>query len=552
MRAKKNNSEFRIPNSEFIKRAAIILLVTAMLLAVPACSKNSQSDRDKLREDLYGAVELGGNTEVENIFDMTTSNFTLPYDRGEPVNLNPFTCTSTLNETVGDLIYDKLININSEFGVDMVIAQSVEIKPERPHIISVVLRSGVVFSDGALLTGDDVKYSFDKAKESVKYKDQLASVTSCIPGENTADFRVENVDKLAYMLLDFPIIKAGSDIDGRVPIGSGRYYYYSDPERGNFLLRNRKWYNTSAPKMERISLVAMPTVESIIHSIEIGTVSYYYTDLRDGYPSRINANYSTVDLNHLVFLGMNTFDPRLSQMEVREAMSLAIGREEVATNAFSGRAYSATGPFTASWPEAASVQYGSMQPNKAGALINLINSGFVNVSEDYVRYHADGRRLSFSLLVSATNAQHVAAAQSIKNQLAAMEININVYPIALDDLQNRIATGNYELYLGEYSMLSNMDITKLIVPGIGYYTGLLPEATCNAYQAYKGGMGTLGELVDAFEADLPFIPLCYRLGIVCYTRSILANMDVTKSNLFMGMEMWENTQIESPADITGQ
>lgn len=519
-----------------IRRAVAITLIFALCVPLYACSSSGDDeDLDQLRENLYGTVELLPEEEDTSV-DATTSNFTLAYSRKD--TLNPYKCTSTLNATVGKLMYDQLVAVNSEYEAEMVVAK--EITATSPRIISVVLRSGIVFSDGSVLTGEDVKYSFEAAKAAgSKYASQLVTVTNCTATENTVTFRITNPDPLVSLLLDFPIIKAGSDANDAVPIGSGRFYYVSDMEKGVFLLRNEKWYSTSKPSIERISLVSMPTVESIVHSIEIGTVSYFYTDLRDGYPTRINSNYTTVDLNNIVYLGMNTYDSRLAVLEVRRAMSQALNREEITTNAFSGRAYSATGPFTTSWPEAAAAQYGSTLSNSAGAVTSLTTAGFVNLDPNYIRYNVDGRALNFSLLVSAGNQQHVAAAQAIAHQLKAVGINITVYPIGFENLRQRIAAGNYELYLAEYSLLNNMDISPLFMPGTGLYTGPQPAGCVTFFNGYRDGTATLSELVEAFESDLPYIPVCFRLGMVCYTRSLSATMDVSESDPFHGIQLWE-------------
>ena len=256
---------------------ASALMCAALLLTAAGCGSGepSYAEREQLIEELYGAVELESSDKTTGS-NATTSNFMLAYFKDD--TMNPYLCTSTLNATVGDLIYDQLITVNSEFEAEMVIAQKVEYTGSRA--ITVTLRDGIVFSDGTLLTGADVVYSFNAASQKAaegqpgsRYARALSVFQSCNYSENKVYFRLSEPDPRAYMLLDFPIIKAESDKDNRTPIGSGRYVYISDVLTGTYLVRNEKWYNTKVSDVRRISLTSMPTVESIVNSVEIGTIS---------------------------------------------------------------------------------------------------------------------------------------------------------------------------------------------------------------------------------------------------------------------------------------
>jgi len=524
-------------------RCTALLTAILLCLSVTACGEdNSLEEREQLIEELYGSVELTDGSENDVNF-ATTSNFTIPYCRPDPsdasTTLNPYMCKSTLNATVSDLLYDQLITVNSQYEAEFVIARSVE--QTSAKVITVTLRDGIVFSDGSVLTGEDIKYSFLAAKaEGSRFASQLEHFVNCMYTENTISFRLDKNDPMSYMLLDFPIIKKGSDADGAVPIGSGRYYYYSDAERGTYLLRNTKWYNNSGDyDIQRISLLSMPTIESIIHSIEIGTVSYFYTDLRDGYPSRINAYYAPVNLNNLIYIGMDTSDSRLRDYQIRKAISDALNREEIITNAFAGRAYAATGPLPTAWAPAATAQSGSTLSNLALAQQLLDDAGFINMDENYIRNNGSGQTLSYYLLVNKENPQHVATAEGITKQLGSVGIKILVNAVSAETYRERLAAGQYDLYLGEFAMFNNMDFSPLFTPNNGIYYGLTPEVTTNAWNSYLEGTSDIADVVEAFETEYPFIPICYRLGMVCYSRSINAHMDVTESDLFYGMDMWD-------------
>jgi len=530
-----------------ILAAAAVLLCAATVFSTAGCRSGepSYAEREQLIEELYGAVELETNEQTGG--NATTSNFVMAYYKDD--TMNPYLCTSTLNATVTELIYDQLITVNSEFEAEMVIAQKVEYGGAR--VINVTLRDGIVFSDGTPLTGADVVYSFEAARREAtgdkpgsRYANTLTNFQSCInTADNKVTFRLNEADPRAYMLLDFPIIKAESDADNKTPIGSGRYVYISDVLTGTYLLRNEKWYNTNISDVRRISLTSMPTVESIVKSVEIGTISYYYTDLRFSdkyYPNRINANYAFVDINNLVYLGVNTTEPTLGQTSVRKAISCALDREDVIAAGFAGRAYASTGPLTTSWPVAAAAQSGSTVALKTEAEGALVEARFVNTDiEKSVKYNDRGEYLDYELIANAENEHHMLAAQQIASQLSKYGISVTVVPVEFSVLRQRIAAGDYDLYLAEYSLLNNMDFSDLFTPNKGLYYGLTPQQTIDAWNDYLGGVSGIENVIQRFEAELPFIPVCYRLGIACYSRSMNTKPDVTESDPFWGMESWE-------------
>lgn len=523
-----------------IYSVAAALLAAALCLSAVGCDSGdpTYAEREQLIEELYGAVELTGKEDSAG-GSATTSNFTLAYSKEDSVN--PYMCGSTLNATLSDLIYDQLITVNSEFEAEMVIALSVEYTGNRA--ITVTLRDGLVFSDGSPITASDIVYSYNAAlKEGSRYAKALSVFQSCNGSGNKVYFRLNDADPRAYMLLDFPIIKSETDKNGATPVGSGRYIFHSDILTGTYLLRNDKWFKTNASNMERISLTAMPTVESIVNSVEIGTISYYYTDLRDdGYPTRLNANYTTVDLNNLVYLGVNTAQETLTRTSVRKAISLGLDREDIITASYAGRAYAATGPLTTSWPVAAAAQSGNTLASVTSAIYTLEGDGFINEDDTrrYHRYNEYGEYLEYELIVNEDNDQQLSVAEQIAIQLEDVGIGVTIEPVSFKELVRRIAMGEYDLYLAEYSLFNNMDISPLFTPNEGLYYGNKPQQTIDAWNSYLNGVATIATVIQNFETEMPFIPVCYRLGIVCYSRSLEAIRGISESDPFWGMENWE-------------
>lgn len=527
-----------------IRKKRILPVFLALVISISCLSGCGKSDYDAekqaLHDELYGAMDIPTASAANiSLFNTVKANFSLAYSRTD--SLNPYRCKSTLNATVASLIFDKLFILTPDYEVEPIVARSFEMGDST---IKVTVRTGLVFSDGSPLTVDDVEYSFYAAKRSdTRYTNQLKNIKGLTKQKNTLTFQLGDNDPLAYMLLDFPIIKKESDVMGQMPIGSGRYVYVTDKDEGMFLEVNEKWYDPDKPSIDRISLNSMPTIESIVHSIEIGTISYFITDLRDGYPSRVNSNYAAYDINNLIYLGVNTNDARLLNIDIRTAISDAIDRESVVTKAFGGRGYAATGPLSIAWKTAANAQSGLTVSDKQSAQFLLNNAGYASTDDSGYRYDGLGNYLSFEILVSEGNDMHVAAARAIASQLSEVGISGIVTPLPSDEFKNAVRKGEYQLYVAEYAMTNNMDFTPLLKSGSGLYTGSEFEELNAARTAFYGGTGKIDDYLAMTEKYLPFIPVCHRQGLVCYSRALDAKMNVSESDPFYGMKEWNVIEV---------
>ncbi len=522
-------------------RCLALLLAAAMLFAAVGCDKTDYDweAAEERRSQLYH-TSLDAENKID-VSKITETDMTLPYTSGD--DFNPYTCQSTLTKNICYLLYDSMIQINPDFEPEYIIAKSIKVDHT---IITVQIRSGIVFSNGDPLTADDISYSYYLAsrKESCYY-DQLKNVTSCSVKGMTVTFMMQNEHVNSYRLLDFPIVHYDPNADKNLPhIGSGRFKFATLQDGRldkTLLIKNNKWYNPDKVSVETIALKELPTVESIVHSIEIGTVSYMYTDMRDGTPKNVNANYRKVDINHLLYLGMNTNDTALADENVRHAISYAISTNEVAAAGFGGMALGATGPFTPNWKEAAKFQKGSGRSSISLAQDALDQSGYVIVNNG-IREDQGGKQLSFNLLVCRKNPRHMAAAESVKNQLAKVGINVDITEISGNGLINRAAEGKYHLYLAEYSVLNDMDIGALFTPEQGLYNGPLAYDSVRTYTNYRLGLGQIEDFITAFESELPFIPLCYRMGMAVYARSLEGVGNIAEDQLFYNMQQWKVTK----------
>ena len=63
--------------------------------------------------------------------------------------------------------------------------------------------------------------------------------------------------------------------------------------------------------------------------------------------------------------------------------------------------------------------------------------------------------------------------------------------------------------------------------------------TCDdVYEGYLSGNEEIGKFMLSFNDEMPFIPLLYRKGMICYTKAMNGDMQGYYGNLFSNIESW--------------
>ena len=182
-------------------------------------------------------------------------------------------------------------------------------------------------------------------------------------------------------------------------------------------------------------------------------------------------------------------------------------------------------------------------------------------------------------MVNSNNASRTTAANIISESLANAGIKIKINAVPEAQYYSLLRSKSYDLYLGEIRYEDNMDIQGLI--SINSASALLPnnnsssekpktttsakksssskvsstgslqessseqeilnpgEITLTSADAYKGfysGEYTLQDLITAFNAELPVIPICFKNGMVIYSDRFGNGITSSRTELFHGIQ----------------
>ena len=141
----------------------------------------------------------------------------------------------------------------------------------------------------------------------------------------------------------------------------------------------------------------------------------------------------------------------------------------------------------------------------------------------------DGKTLTVEILVNEENTARVQIAQLMAQSLNDLGMSVSVNSLPFDQYQTAIERGKYDLYIGEMKLSPNMDLSALVEG----------DAQANdQFDTLRSGGITMQQYVDGFEENPPFLPLCYRKGMMAYSRNIGGVENSSYADPFRGIESW--------------
>ncbi len=476
-----------------MKRIIATILLFCMMLAVSvtftSCNNDDATGNDDGSTSPTGAESIG---------------LRLPYSRED--GMNPFTAKSLMNNSIMPLVYSGLYAVDENYNAVPDLATGAEF-----HQNTMVVTLGSKrFSDGTSINADDVVYSFHKAKESVYYASALTFFTDVSAANSkTVTFTMNFKNIYAAALLTFPIVKQNSAENASIlPIGSGRYEYSATTE-GGVLKQNTK-YSSETYETDEITLVNQSSSQSLLHGLVINNYDGVFDDLSDGASQRINASTAHVDLNNLIYFGLNP-NAAFSEPELRKCLSVVIDREAFVNAGLEGYGFDTSIPFNPNWYAAKDVAEKKQNVSEA---------------EKYLASKLKGRTLN--ILVNSDNNFKVKIAETLKNRLAEIGINSNITAETFATYAGGVSGGYYDIYIGEYKLTNDMNISALISD----------EVLLASYAEMLAGNTKCSDFMTLFNESQPFIPVAFRTGVLAYSRSVETEVAPLPNNPYGNIFTW--------------
>ena len=496
------------------KPLAVILAAVLITLVLTSCKAKTEP----------GAV----TTTVSPVSETTTvkpgidiSSFKLSYSKSD--SLNPFKSETLNNQVVQNLVFESLFTVDESYEAQLQLAESYEYTDSETLLVN--LRQDIRFSNGNKMRSDNIVYSFNQAKDSPHWKNTLSAFSSASEeGKYSVKFKLNSPNPEAHKLLTFAVAKMAPDKKG-YPIGSGRYKF-NEGDGLVYLEKNTKYHDEFIPHFVKIILVNITAEESIENAVNIGNISFTFSDLSSGSKNKMQCQKKPVNLNNLVYLGINSGSGITANESIRRAISLALDRETLVKSAYRGYAKAALSVFNPACALGKNTAIFTSNADADAARQAIEQSGI------------DKNDLKLDILTSTTEGK-ADAALLLKQQLEAVGFKVTINREKPSAYSSAVKYKNFSLYVGETRLTADMSLNSFFTGGGSTSAGIdLDGKSAKAYRGYLKGDNEIGRFVLDFSQELPFIPLLYRQGMICYSYSLHGDMQGYTDNYFSNIEDW--------------
>lgn len=512
------------------RRIAALALCFALLAG---CGRQAASSASQAASSTSSASAASGAASVPEQSAGAPTALVLGYTPS--AGFNPYTTSSNLVEQNAGLLFECLVELSPELSLEYRLADSIVSAGET---VTIHIRSGCTFADGTPVTAQDAAASLEAARVSERYAARFAGVTEVKAEGDTVTVTLASPDSMFAYLCDIPVLKA-AETGAAQPTPNGRYTY---GDSGSLVRNNSCAFAENGP--DTIYLTEVSSYEEMVSGFAVGSLNLYTAS--DS--AQTSAGFSSVSdyykTNNLVFLGVNatppesgTKSPLLTTAAGRALLSQLIDRTQIAQKSYYARAYPATGCINDHYDCVADshVIQSTAEVSAEQAAADLAALGYTLDAAGYYQ-DADGQRVNLRLLVYSGNTYKRYAASLIKDQLAAAGLYVTVEEASdFDVYSQKVASGDFDLYIGEVKLYNNMDMSPFFEGGQASVGIVQSEALAAAYTAFKADQNTAGALETAFAAEMPFVPLVWRNGTVVHSSGI-SGLSCSISNVFYSLE----------------
>jgi ABC-type transport system substrate-binding protein len=373
-----------------------------------------------------------------------------------PSTLDPEASSLMADRFAWSLSYECLLNTKADGAIEPALATSY--KQSADHLsYTFTLRPNVKFQNGAAMTSADVVYTFDRLMKgtqgiSKELFPTLKGVTADSPTSVT--FTLSSADAGFVNNMANPLVwgcailskKAGeSNKLGLNMVGTGPWQQMSYRSKSELkLTRYANYWGTKAAT-KNLDVLYVPNSTTQVSDLQAGKVDLI---LADGAGAKSLAGNSKVSVDKIVsdstaFLQINNLSKPFDNQLVRQALTLAINRDQLAEKAYQGAATaSAYVPPGTSWAPTAN-KLANSQQDIAKAKTLLAQAGYPNGFSTSLMY--------LSNYDSGTNDLNAA----IKSQLAAVGIKVELQPLQVAAWGDKLIHAKYALSWNAQSYYSN-------------------------------------------------------------------------------------------------
>lgn len=384
-------------------------------------------------------------------------------------------------------IFDTLVTWDADNNVVPMLATEWEFLDE--DSIQFKLREDVTFHDGEPFTAEDVKYTYERARDHTIVKNNFSWLESVdVVDEYTVVINTIGAYSPVLNALCSPLcgimpkhlMEENENAMAEFPIGTGPYKFVERSEGEYIKMEANENYWGGVPKTKYLEMRVVPEASQRSVLLETGEIDFAY-DVLPSDVERLNSNEKLQVLEAASFktfyftLNCTSGNAALQDARVRKAIEYAIDKDALCDAVMYGYAEPigtllAPGVFGYSETIPADIY----DVEKAKEL--LAEAGY-----------ADG--FSMSIWVQSSDQTRQEACVVIQDMLREVGIEVSVEPMDGQVMDDKIVKGE------DFDMCSSMWYNLMGDADYAYYSNISPESTSNF--AHYNNPDLLQELLDA-------------------------------------------------------
>ena len=443
---------------------------------------------------------------------------TLAYYRELP--LNPYLCTDYTNRTLLPLLYQSLFVVDRAYRVEPQLCKSYTVSKSMTSYTFYMEQA--TFSDGSVLTAEDVAASLNAAWQSQFYKGRFQHVTGIFQTEDggvtiTLDTPYEDLP----LLLDIPIVKA-SQVEESRPLGTGPYRLYTAFGLESLKRRTDWWCSAKmAITADTISLFSAQSITHIRDQFEFYDLSLACADPGSDRYADYRCDYELWDCENGIFLYLATSEdsPVFSNDGVRIALTYAVDRDMLVSQYYRDFARSATLPAS------------PLSPYYNATLAERYRYDSGKFAQAVESAELQGSQIVF--LVNSEDSLRLRVAREIAKMLESGGLVVQMKELKGDAYLQALKTRGFDIYLGQTRLSANMDLSAFF-----HTYGELSWGGVNDMGAYSLCLQALenhGNYYTLYQRVMDnglLCPVLFRSYAIYASRGVASDLTPARDNVF--------------------
>lgn len=436
----------------------IILLIFLLTCAVLTTSGCSSTEENGAKDAVSGLEATSGSDDASQPEGSSENNTLVLGEMWNIESIDPINGEGTLICEKA-AITETLVGANEDFSLKPGLATSWEQLDENTWEFK--LRDNATFHDGSKMTAKEVKLTLEKVVSENSKVASMLKVDSIEAVDNyTLKIKTKEINPILPGVLHYPdtAIISPSSYNGKgefvKPVGTGPYKFESFDEQTRVLtvVKNENWWGGEVG-LDKMILRGIPDPNTRAMAIENGEVDFT-VDVPYSETDRIDAidgiNVEKYKTPRVYKLDLNLKHEPLEDVRVRQAMSYAINRSDIAENVLYNVGEAAAGPFlpTMVWANKSLKPY-SQDLEKADELLTA--AGWVDTDGDGIR-DKDGKPLKLNLMTYSARPGLPPMAEAMAAQLREAGIGIETEVMEMGSIDDRKEKGDWDLYLAAYNI----------------------------------------------------------------------------------------------------